>query len=822
MSLEVQTTFLHLEPNLQTNEIHGTTNISISLLEPTNKIILHSKLITIKELSILKNEDNILDSFTIDENNDFLVLTLLKETSGKLAIKISFISKINDYAFGFYKSNEKTKGDYLLVTQFYETEARRAFPCFDLPNYKSIFNAEIVIDQDQDVIFNTEVLKEENLENGKKLVQFEPTPRMPTAILFFGIGKLDIIETVQNGIKFRFIAEPPKATKYGSFALQTLYLSFNASQSFFKYPYPFSKLDLFATANASGGAMENWGAISIIEPVSLYYENLTNLSSQDYIQVTIAHEVAHQWFGDLVSPTSYKKYIWLNETFATYFGHRTIKEIFPEKMVWEKFLLDNYIRAMNRDSFSHSVPIELQGDSTEAIDLMSAPIVYSKGAVIIRQLANYIGPDNFRDGLRLYIDKYAYKNATSTDLWNILEEQSKLPVTRLMKSWVNQGGYPILRTSLENDKLSIEQERFLFFNQKNSQKWIIPTELSVFKDDKSQTFDILIEDLEFEKHLEFDPENSYYFINEKAIGFYHVFYDEQNLTRMLENSTKLTPNQKFILVNDYFDFFKANQIPLKTYFDIILSFKDEMNYLVVNTVVQQLQMLHLYVNDELFDQIKPLGRKYLQSILEVVKLDQQEKEDEEYSEIRSKMILPLYLYEREGIIEFGIKNYQKILANERVDPNIIAGCLQIGAQELGEVDKLMQKYVEEEKEEMRDKYLLALTWINDSNRILEFSLHQLLERHIRRFFSYLWGNKKYKTILFSYLKENLNYFFQKNYIIQQSILYAILPTSKVQKSELLEFCKFLKEKYPAHLKILDLITEEIDLYQRLNALESIT
>ena len=280
-----------------------------------------------------------------------------------MIIKISFISKINDYFVGFYKSNEKSNGECLLVTQFYETEARRAFPCFDLPNYKSIFNVEIVIDQDQDAVFNTSILKEEKLENSKKLVRFESTPRMPTAILFFGIGKLDIIETVQNGKKFRFIAEHPKATNYGSFALEILYKSFDFSQSFFKYPYPLSKLDLFAVSKL-GGAMENWGAISAIEPMVLYYKNLTSLSSQDVIRVTIAHEVAHQWFADLVSPTSYKKYIWLNETFATYFGHKVINEIYPDKMIWEKFLLDRYISAMNRDSFSHSVPIELPGDAS--------------------------------------------------------------------------------------------------------------------------------------------------------------------------------------------------------------------------------------------------------------------------------------------------------------------------------------------------------------------------------------------------------------------------------------------------------------------------
>ena len=427
--------------------------------------------------------------------------------------------------------------------------------------------------------------------------------------------------------------------------------------------------------------------------------------------------------------------------------------------------------------------------------------------------------------MRSYIDKYAYKNATSTDLWYVLEEQSKLPVTGLMKSWVNQSGYPILRTTLEEDILFIQQEQFLLSKKKKSHQWIIPVSLSVYQDNKVQTVDLSVETVKFEKKLEIDTNarNAYYFINEEAIGFYRVLYDKQNLTRILERSSKLTSNQKFVLINDYFAFFTTQIVHLKRYFDIILSFKEELSFLVVTTIIQQLLNLQLYLNEEFFEKIKPLGKEYLQSILEVIKLNPQEYDSEEYVKIRSKMIFPLYLYGVEGIIEFGVNNYHKILENEQVDSNSILGCLQIGAQELGDIDKLIQKYIEEEREEMRDKYLLALTWVNynDSNKILEFSLNQLLERHIGRFFSYLKDNKTFYKVLFPFLKNNLTYFTQKNYIIQQLVLYFILSTSKVKRSELMEFINVLKEKYPKHIKMLDLIEEEIDLYQTLYALKSI-
>ena len=462
MIIEVLKTLLHLEPDLKTNKIRGFSVISISLPELTKNIVLNAKSIEVENLKVFKTKSNIFKNYYLNDQSEELILHLKKSVKGNIQIEISFISTISKHMTGFYKTNVKESGECLLVTQFYETDARKVFPCFDLPNYKSIFSVELVVDRDKQAVFNTDIVSEQVINSKQKLMKFIETPKMATTLLFIGIGKLDSIEKNYKGKKFRVLGEIPKAKEHGSFALQTLIDSFSALQDYFEVPYPLTKLDLFVLNNHVAGGMENWGIISLLERMTLYYQDVTTQASQDKIEITITHETVHQWFGDLVTPIDYKKYIWLNESFATYFAYLIVKKIHPEKLIWEKFLLDEMSKALFSDLFLNTVPIELPDDSTQSITITTAPIIYNKGACIIRQLHNYMGPEKFRDGIHSFINHFAYGNASSSDFWNSLELTSSLPINEYMQSWIRQRGHPLLSISKTKSEFVMKQERFTF------------------------------------------------------------------------------------------------------------------------------------------------------------------------------------------------------------------------------------------------------------------------------------------------------------------------------------------------------------------------
>ena len=824
MSKDVIKTFLRLTPNFTEETITGEVRIQVNLIDSTQTVVLNSKMTEISDVKVNHNLDNVLKGFEIKSEQDELILTLNNEIKDYIEIAINFTSKINNEFFAFYKANVHENNSYLLVTHCAYGETRRAFPCFDDPQLKSVFELELVINSNLLAVFNTEVKSEKILGEGKKLLVFEPTPKMPPDILFFGIGDLDILEKTKDGKKFRFIAEKPKATNYGSFALDSLADAFTVSQKYFQYPYPLTKLDLVALDRAYNVAMENWGAISILEPLSLVLDITTN-ERKDSMQMIISHEVSHQWFGDLVSPTNFKKYIWLNESFATYFGYKTLKENYPLRNVWEKFLKDEFIEAQLRDSLYCSVPIELPGDSIQAIDIVSIPIIYKKGACIIRQLDNFVGFEKFRDGIRAYIEKYAYTNATSEDLWNTLELAVALPIKDFMMSWVSQAGFPWIETSIKGTKLRLTQKRFLYIDQENDQKWLIPISITIYQPENQYSIEVLLDDYTKEITLdhEFNQDTMYFFINETAYGFYHVFYDQKNLNLIMKHKDTLNPTQKYILVTDYFSFIYARKSSIRDYINIILTFKEDINYLLVTTILTHLRYLSIHLNNELFENVKKEANGYLQSILNIVGLEQTDKDTNEILEIRSSMINLLYEYRFPNIVDFAIKNYNKVISNEKIDPSLISSSLNISAKELGEIEILIDKYMNEKREEMKLKYISAIAncKYKENSPVFDFCLNRVHNRHIENLIGTLSYNKTFNKNLLPFVIKNLDFFTSKNFNIQQTIFYMSVINSKDNRQNIAKFMTELAEKHPEHKKMLELAKEENSVYYNLYELKSI-
>jgi tricorn protease interacting factor F2/3 len=470
---------IHIEPDLQTFTFAGSTEIELDALQPVHEITLNAKELALWDCKVRINTQLVACPFSVDPGKEELRISLPEKMSGHIALIITYLGKINDKMAGFYRSKYRAGGTdkYCAVTQFEESDARRAFPCLDHPAKKATFDVELVIDEGLVAISNGPITGEEHLGDKRKVVTFQRTPTMSTYLLFLGVGEFEFIE--DPGEVLVRAGTMPGMIKHAAFGLDFGRKALEFCEDYYGLKYPLPKLDLVAIPDFAAGAMENWGAITFRENLLLHFPTITSRAGEQRICEVIAHEIAHQWFGNLVTPSDWK-YLWLNESFATYFGYGVVMRFHPEWEIWDQFLHGQTDTALNRDSLKETFPIELPGGEHVAITASTAPILYNKGGSILRQVLAYVGESNFKKGLRHYLKKYQYGCAASPDLWEALEKISDKPVTDMMKSWIEQPGLPLVEAERDGDKILLTQTRFTFLPSESEQVWVIPVSVQVF------------------------------------------------------------------------------------------------------------------------------------------------------------------------------------------------------------------------------------------------------------------------------------------------------------------------------------------------------
>ncbi|HUU39422.1 MAG TPA: M1 family metallopeptidase, partial [Desulfatiglandales bacterium] len=471
---------IHLEPDLQTLTFSGDIEIVIEASKSVSEISLNALELAFRKCNVLLGNESAQCRFYVDNQKERVNICLPKKMVGRIIVKINFSGKINDRMAGFYMSKYNAGGTwkYNAVTQFEESDARRAFPCFDHPSKKATFAVQMVIDENLVAISNGPIIEEKPLDNGKKLVIFQQTPRMSTYLLFFAVGEFEFIEDTEEEVLIR-AGTMPGMTKYARFGLGFGRKALKFCEDYYGLKYPFPKLDLIAIPDFAAGAMENWGAITFRENLLLHYPGITSKAGQQRICEVIAHEIAHQWFGDLVTPSDWK-YLWLNESFATYFGSGVVAYYYPEWDMWDQFLYNRTGTAFSRDGLKETVAIEIPGGEHEVINASTAPIIYNKGASLLWHVVDYLGEHDFKEGLRRYLKKYEYKCASSHNLWEAFEEISEKPITTIMKSWIEQPGFPLVKVKRDAGNLFLTQSRFTYLPGESDQIWIFPVTIRVF------------------------------------------------------------------------------------------------------------------------------------------------------------------------------------------------------------------------------------------------------------------------------------------------------------------------------------------------------
>src|SRR5216110_1329088 len=460
--------------------------VKLNVRSPIRQLVLNALELKVQEASV-DGKRLPASAIRIDKETELLTLTLPSElAAGDHSLILRFTGKINQQGQGLvyvpYQEQGSGARKVMLGTQFEATDARRFFPCWDEPAFRARFQLTVVVPENWLAVSNMPVESERKIAGGRE-VCFAPTPPMSSYLNVFVAGELDFIESQVGPTQIRVITTKGKV-ELGRYALEASAQILQYYNDYFGVPYPLPKLDQIALPGGFGGAMENWGGITYYESKLLFDPKSSSAETRQDIYEVLAHEMAHQWFGDLVTMAWWDN-LWLNEGFASWMGSKCTAHFNPQWEVWlrREFPRDPSRRvgiakevAMEGDarSTTHPIhqPVATEAEANSAFD----DITYKKGQSFLRMLESFLGEDVFRDGVRRYIAAHEYSNSTTADLWNALSEASGKPVGEIAAGWTEQPGFPLVKVKREQGgNVSLLQERFTInFTNAPSLEWKIP------------------------------------------------------------------------------------------------------------------------------------------------------------------------------------------------------------------------------------------------------------------------------------------------------------------------------------------------------------
>jgi len=434
---------LEFEPIFKNFTFIGKEIITVECKDSVNTIIMHCAEIKIKSCRVINNDVMQKAVTKTDANKEELVITIKNKIKGCAFIEIEFTGDLNDRLLGFYRSQYKQNGKtkYLATTQFEAADARRAFPCWDEPEAKATFEISIIAENKFTAISNMPIMSKKRLKN-KTLYKFAKTPIMSTYLIYLGVGEFEYLTGKIGKVQVRVITTKGNKSK-GKYSLELGKKLLSSYEKYFGIQYPLPKLDLIAIPDFAAGAMENWGAITFRETILLYDPKTSSTRTKQYIAEVISHEIAHQWFGNLVTMKWWND-LWLNESFATFMATKFVDKFYPEWDLWNQFVDDAMNNAMALDSLKNTHPIDVKVNSTSEIREIFDAISYDKGGCVLRMLEHYVGESNFQKGLKKYLAGFKYKNAEGKDLWDAIGKISKMPVRSMVQTWLKQPGFPVV------------------------------------------------------------------------------------------------------------------------------------------------------------------------------------------------------------------------------------------------------------------------------------------------------------------------------------------------------------------------------------------
>ena len=572
---------LHLTPNLQTATFAGEETIDITLAQPVNAVTLNAIEIKFDRVTAEAAGKTFAAKVSLDPDKQQATFHFSETLpAGPASLKMKYTGILNNELRGFYLS--KTSKRNYAVTQFEATDARRAFPCFDEPALKATFNVSLTISKGDTAISNTNIVSDApGPLAGEHTLRFARTPKMSTYLVAFLVGDFQCLSGKSDGVPVRACATPGHLQD-GAFALSAAEFFLHYYDVYFGIKYPLPKLDMIALPDFEAGAMENFGAITYRETALLVNPQTASVADEKLVAVDVAHEMAHQWFGDLVTMNWWNN-VWLNEGFATWMENKAVAAWKPE---WEmpQDVASTLNATLNLDAQRITRTIRATADTPDQINQMFDGITYGKAGAVLLMVEHYIGEQTFREGVQKYLRAHLYANATAEDFWNAQTAVSHKPVDKIMDSLVSQPGEPLLTFGAARDgKVEAAQQRF-FLNSKVTASPGLLWTLPVCMKSGGETGDCQI--LNSPTATLNVPQAPVFYGNAGGRGYYRALYDSGDYKELIARvESALDPVERITLLGNEWALTQADKATVADFMNLASAVKDDPSPYVIGTVV---------------------------------------------------------------------------------------------------------------------------------------------------------------------------------------------------------------------------------------------
>lgn len=782
---------LYIKPDYQSWSFQGSVELQATLRNDSKTITLHSADLGISSARVGSKEMEV--SYNPEEQEVSLTAPQTIK-SGGITLYLEFGGSIKDNMQGLYRSHFTHKGEekYLLATQLEANHAREVFPCIDEPEAKAVFDLSVEIPQGLTVVSNTQIAEQNRKDDaGTTIHEFKSTPVMPTYLLAFVAGELEFAQDkTKDGVEINVYTTPGNLPHTG-FALDTAVKALEFYNDYFEIPYPLDKCDLIALPDFAAAAMENWGCITFRESCLLVDEKNTALHNKQFTAEVISHELAHQWFGNLVTMQWWND-LWLNEGFATWIANLAVDNIYPEWKVWEQSAVKEQMTALRLDSLQNSHPVEVPINDPREINEIFDAISYKKGAAAIHMLHEYLGKESFRQGLCLYLSRHAYQNTVTSDLWNALSEISKKPVEDFMSSWTQQTGYPLLSYRRTKQGLRLEQTRFRLLTDdtpNTEQVWQVP--VSLVDDDE-----MFLLNKPLDEWSVTPPEPLK--LNADQNGFYRTQYEKEDLKKINDNLYTFSALDRLGIINDAFELSKAGYTKTIDSLELLQDIEREERDVVWDVVYAQLVHLQRVFGEDILQQL--YGEGLIDTQLQRLGWDKHAEESSFDSLLRPTIIALGGRCKSDSIIK---ESFRRFRGKDSIDPDIRRVVYTIVARngDEKEYEEIKDLYEKAGTDEEKERLANALCFFQQENLIQEtlsmITTDKVRKHEVPHWIAYLFTNPHAKELAWQWMQDNWQWLednFKDGLSFPSFPKYAAMSFSDSKKAD--EFESFFRGKVP--------------------------
>lgn len=721
-----------VEPDLEKFTYTGEENIALTISAESKEIILNALELTVSSAELESSDDAVKKQsakIELDPKNEQLHLKFDDTLApGKYKLQIKFAGILNDQLRGFYRSYYKDNAGekhWLCSTQFEPADARRMYPCFDEPEFKATFQINAVIDSKLTAISNAPINHVvENKDRTKKTVAFEASPKMSTYLMVLVVGDFKSTEERKScDVPIRVWA-PAGQENMGKYSLDAACEIMTFLSDYFGIKFPAKKLDLIAIPDFAPGAMENLGAITFKDSLLLIDEKTgSNFARRSALSV-IAHEMAHQWFGDLVTNRWWDD-LWLNEAFATWAATKTENALRPDWRIRSKAVLERD-GAMNIDELASTRAIHAHvGNPKQASEMFDA-ITYDKGSAVLRMLEVFVGEKSFQKGVHDYLEAHKFDNATSEDLWQSIGAASKdVPVSKMMQTWIMQAGFPLLTADSKNagKTLSLSQSRFFVMPdaKPDSTQWIVPVlarglghaisskdEIDALHSDSRTALLLDKTQADFNLASAWDP----IVVNAGASGFYRVLYSQDELKKILEKFHALSADERLALMSDIGTLSWKGSMPVEDNLNLMLKIKGEEDSIVLSALAAKFAGPRYFMDNKSKPEYQKFVQVHLLPLKKKLGWEEKKGEEETLKDLRAELMKELGTFGRDkATITEARELYAKYLKDRHsVSADIIGSVLKIVAYNSAETeyDQIKEAWKKASNPQEEKRFLNAL------------------------------------------------------------------------------------------------------------------